>query len=132
MLRSFTIFSAVLLSILVLFGCEKECESPKGIYGDWIWTMTDDNHYGIITTPEDLGYTVKLSIDDYTFKQFRNDSLVYESQYDLVIRTDSLNNDRNFIVFPSGNENEIHVDESQLILVETIFFINPTSYYKRI
>jgi hypothetical protein len=132
MLKSLTGFTTALLLILLNIGCKDDCVSPKGIYVDWIWTRTYDNHHGITTTPEDLGYTEKLSIDDFTFKQYINDSLVYESQYDLITRADSLNNEGKFIVFPSGYEQKIHVDESQLILTETIFFINPTSYYKRI
>lgn len=130
MFKVLSTFSVILLIIICLFGCEEDCPAPKGIYGDWKWTKTII--HGYLSTPELLGYTEKLTIDDFTFKRYMNDSLVYESQYDLLIRTDSLNNDRSFIVFSSGHEEGIYVDRKELVLIHTYILEQPSSsFYTR-
>lgn len=129
--KTWLLMLVVLTVILPLFGCEKDCSSPMGFYGEWEWIRTFDNHNGVTTTPEDLGYTEHLSVGDFIFRQFINDSLVFESQYDLLIRTDSLGKSKNFLVFPSGYEREISVDGNELALTETWLLVNPTSYYTR-
>ncbi len=130
MLKTINTFSVALLLTTLLFGCENDCVIPKGIYGEWNWTMTEI--HGSISTPEILGYTEKLSINDFTFKRYINDSLVYESQYDLTTRTDSLNIERNFIVFSSGFEEGIYIGETELVLAHIWILEQPSaSYYSR-
>ena len=72
-----------------------------------------------------------LKIDDYIYREIINDSVVFESQYDLIIREDSLYADQTLIVFPSGYEEGILVNKSQLRRVETLWFDGFTHYYHR-
>jgi len=70
-------------------------------------------------TPENTGEQRMLKIDDYIYREIINDSVVFESQYDLIIREDSLYADQTLIVFPSGYEEGILVNKYQLRRVET-------------
>jgi hypothetical protein len=83
------IISIAFIFSLVATGCEKECIKAKGINGEWIWTKSIGGIFGGTITPKEAGYTERLVIDDFFFQQFINDSLVYESQYELEIRVDS-------------------------------------------
>lgn len=119
------------LLALLLYGCEKDCAKPNGIYGDWVWTKTIDIASGYAITPAELGYNEKLKIDDFMYRSYINDSLSYESQYDLIVKTDSNNNERHFIVFASGYEEAIHIGESELIIAESIFVHQRRIHYRR-
>lgn len=115
--------SAIILSILFV-SCSKDCKEPTGINGEWIWTKSV-GYFGTYT-PLDLGFNKKLIIDDFIFKQFENDSLIFESQYDLVIREANT-----FIDFEHGLGYIIDIQGSKLELSEYLWTDGYTHYYIR-
>lgn len=114
---------------IILSSCEKDCIKPIGISGNWIWDKSVST-WGT-WSPENSGERRELKIDDYYYKEFLNDSLVFESQYDLVIRIDSIYGPQSYIVFPSGYEEGISFNESNLVRVETMYIDGFTHYYHR-
>lgn len=113
----------------VFVSCEKDCVKPTGINGEWIWQKSVST-WGT-WTPENTGEHRKLKIDDFIYREYINDSLVYESQYDLEIREDSVLGPRNFIVFSSGSDLLIGIGESKLLLTEYNWDDGFTYYYNR-
>jgi hypothetical protein len=131
-MKSTLIFISIAIFVsLITTGCEKDCIKAKGINGEWIWTKSIGGISGGSFTPKDAGYIERLVIDDFVFKEFINDSLISESQYELETRVDSNLGERNFIVFPSGYEEGIGESESELVFYEIMFIDGFTRYYKR-
>lgn len=103
-----------ILFVIILVSCEKDCISS--INGEWILVQTESG--GIITTPEDYGENVNLKIDDFIYKMFVNDSLVFETQYDLILKPDSVLGPKQFIVFESGYEQGISITETEMEITD--------------
>jgi hypothetical protein len=81
-------FIFFILGILILASCAKEPEEPAcndfTLPGVWIWTKTEGLS-GTNYAPE--GYINKIEIGDSTWREFVNDSLIFESMY--TVRYDS-------------------------------------------
>lgn len=106
---------------LFLFAsCKKEqaCPKPAGIHGEWEWVQSFGGFGGWTNTPESEGYRIKLVIDDLIYREFKNDSLVFESQYDLVIRPDSVWNTNTYIEFDAGGAQAFKIKEDTLFLYD--------------
>ncbi len=126
----------IVLIILILFllGCTKENNCPKNtsINGEWIWVKTGGSRAGPIT-PESTGISRKLVIDDFIYREFENDSLVLETQYELGISDEELygTKERTFIEFASGGyRRAIIISETKLELISQCFDC-PYDEYKR-
>lgn len=119
------------ITIFIASGCDKDCLQDRGINGEWIWIKSVGGFSGGTITPDDVGYTEKLKIDDFIYQVYVNDTLAYESQYDLEIREDSISGPRNYLVFPSGYEEWIGISESELVLDEIMYDDGYTRYYQR-
>ncbi len=115
---------ALILLILFLSGCTKENNCPKNtsINGEWIWVKTGGSRAGPIT-PESTGISKKLIIDDFIYREFQNDSLVLETQYELGISDEELygTDERTFIEFDSGPKQAIIISETELELIPQCF-----------
>jgi len=128
-MKYFISILAFIISLVTFISCQEDCVKPSGINGEWIWEKSVST-WGT-STPENTGQQRKLRIDDYVYREIINDSLVFESQYDLIIRNDSCCGDRIFIVFSPGYEEGIGISDSKLIRVETMYFDGFTHYYHR-
>ena len=124
-------FSILVCSFILaaFFSCHKDCVKPTGINSEWIWEKSE-SPWGTLT-PLNTGEQRKLKIDDYIFREFINDSLVFESQYDLVMRNDSIYDNQTFIVFPSGYEEGIIINGSELVRIEVLWSDGFNHYYDR-
>jgi hypothetical protein len=114
----------VALVITFLPSCQKDCGCvmpPTGINGEWIWIESVGGIGGWTLTPESEMITKRLYIDDFTFKEFVNDSLVFESDYDLEIRQDTFWDTNRYIMFESGGERAIKIGASELDMHEMCF-----------
>ncbi len=124
---------ALILLILFLSGCTKENNCPKNtsINGEWIWVETGGSRAGPIT-PESTGISKKLIIDDFIYREFENDSLVLETQYELGISDEELygTNERTFIEFDSGYRRAVIISETKLELISQCFDC-PYDEYRR-
>lgn len=119
MKRTFT-FS---LLLFLCFSCrkEKDCPKPEGIRGEWQWVESVGGIGGWTLTPESEKISKTLRIDDFTYREFVNDSLVYESEYDLEIRKDTFWDTDRYIIFKDGDERAIKITASTLELYELCF-----------
>ena len=113
-----------ILTLCMLFvltnACQKEdaCKKNEGINGKWIWVESVGGIGGWTLTPESEKHTKHLEIDDFTFKAYQNDSLVFESAYDLEIRPDTFFETDRYIKFELGGERAIKITSSELELYE--------------
>lgn len=118
------ITKALLCCLLLLpFSCRKETGCTTGLNGEWIWTASYGGLGGWTLTPESEMATQKLVIDDFFFREYLNDSLVFESEYDLGISEEPLlgTEERAYIEFGSGGIRAIIIGASELELIEQCF-----------
>ncbi len=101
---------------LLLTACHKNngCPAPEGLQGTWIWEKSVGGFGGWTITPDSTGTTRRLEIDDFFYREFENDSLVFESQYDLEIRPDSFLNTNRYLRFSQWDERAVWYDASRL------------------
>ena len=122
-LKKIFLFSIIL--IFNLIGCKKEDECFKaiGINGEWVWIESVGGFGGWTLTPESEGIMKKLIIDDFKYKEFVNDSLVLETEYELGISDETLlgTEEKTFIRFESGGEQAIVISDSELELIDQCF-----------
>ena len=122
-LKKIFLFSIIL--IINLIGCKKEDECFKaiGINGEWVWIESVGGIGGWTLTPESEGIMKKLIIDDFKYKEFVNDSLVLETEYELGISDETLlgTEEKTFIRFESGGEQAIVISDSELELIDQCF-----------
>lgn len=115
----------MILTSITMGSCKKddECIKGVGINGEWIWIESVGGFGGWTWTPETENVTKKLIIDDFIYREFINDSLVLETEYELGISDETLlgTEERTFIRFESGGEQAIIISDSELKLIEQCF-----------
>lgn len=104
----------------VFSGCEKDLECQIGINGEWVWVESVGGFGGWTLTPESENETKKLIIDDFFYKEYVNDSLVLETQYDLGVSEETLigTEERTFIELATGRKQAIIIGGAQLELID--------------
>lgn len=124
-MRNITAKTLLYCLLLLLFSCRKEtgCLQGTGLSGEWIWTASYGGLGGWTLTPMSEMATQRLIIDDFFFREFVNDSLVFESEYDLGISEEPLpgTEERAYIEFESGGIRAIVIGASELELIEQCF-----------
>ena len=128
-MKYFFAILVVICTSVAFFSCENDDVRSTGIYGEWIWEKSVSPLATL--TPENSGEQRMLNIDDFIYREIINDVIVFESQYDLIIRMDSLYGDQKYIVFPSGYEEGIDISGSELIRTEAQWFDGFKHYYHR-
>ena len=116
----------IFLVIISFASCDKDCVLTKGIEGEWVWTKSIGGIGGWTLTPNSEGINKKLIIDAYYYKEFENDSLIFEDQYDLVVR-----NSNTYIDFENGLSYLIDIENYKLELTEYLWTDGFTHFYLR-
>ncbi len=114
---------AGLCLLLLSMSChqEEDCVHPAGITGEWIWVKSIGGFGGWTLTPETENIIRKLKIDDFTFEAYVNDSLVFQSAYDLEMRPDTFWGTNRYIQFETGGEQAFLIDGNKLELFDLCF-----------
>lgn len=97
MCRTWGVFVILFLST----SCQKDedCNICNQLNGTWNWVESVGGIGGWTLTPETEKKTKKLIIDDFVFREYENDSLIFESKYSFLIRPDTYRNTHYFITF---------------------------------
>ncbi len=111
--------------VLMVAGCSKEddCSQSNDLKGEWIWVESVGGIGGWTLTPESQNVTKKLVIDDATFSEFVNDSLIFKSTYTLGISEKVLigTTEKTFIQFETGNQKAILINGADLELIDQCY-----------
>jgi len=74
-----------------LNSCNKDGTSDQNsnIIGEWTWIESVGGFGGWTINPESANSTRKLIIDNQSYKEYENDTLILETNYDLIIANSS-------------------------------------------
>jgi len=126
MRKRFVSIYLFILLVAVSIGCDKETDCPEsnsGLKGEWTWEESVGGIGGWTLTPESQNLTKKLVIDDATFSEFVNDSLIFKSTYTLGISEGELlgTTEKTYIRYDSGNQQAILINGSELELIDQCY-----------
>lgn len=111
-----------ILSIFVVFfaiaSCDEDCSAPATVIGEWTWAKSVGGFAGHTLTPESEGYTKKLVIDDHFYTEYIDDSIDFNTQYDLRFDQDSIFGTPYVIEFDSGGLVAYTYEGDQLKIIE--------------
>ena len=118
----------IIIGLIITIGflsCEKDMPQPEetGIQGTWIWVKTYGGIGGWEYTPETEMYTRKLIIDETHYKEFIDDSLTLELEYELGVTQKSQigTTDSTYIEFSIDGRMAYHLDKDELELHQQAF-----------
>lgn len=117
-MKNILVYILVPIFLFTLISCDKDCAESSGIRGEWEWIKSTGGFAGTTITPETIMATRTLRIDDLVFREYQNDSLVFESQYDLYTTPDTVWGTNLYITFESGGTRAVILDESDLQIIE--------------
>lgn len=121
--------------VLMVAGCSKEddCSQSNDLKGEWIWVESVGGIGGWTLTPESQNVTKKLVIDDATFSEFVNDSLIFKSTYTLGISEKALigTTEKTYIRYESGNQQAILIKGSELELIDQCYDCYSNRYLRK-
>ncbi len=122
--------------LLLMISCRKQpdCEKPAGLYGEWIWEKSIGGFGGWTDTPESTKLNKRLVIDDYMFREYINDSLAFESEYNLEISEEVLvgTEEKTYIEFKKGGAKAIVTGSSKLELFDQCFDCFAHTYKRKV
>jgi hypothetical protein len=125
-------FFFFLLAIATFTACKDDDPvNATGIEGDWRWTQSYGGLLGQTITPDSAGYTRHLEIDSETYREFQDDSLIFQSNYNIETRVDSLFGTNKIIAFDTGYELAIIQSGNNLKLIEICFDCFEHSYVRQ-
>ncbi len=110
----------VLLILFLAISCQKDddCNICNQLNGTWNWVESIGGIGGWTLTPETEKKTKKLIIDNFNYREYENDSLIFESRYSFVIRPDTYRNTNYYIVFEQACELAVAIMGNKLELYE--------------
>ncbi len=120
--------------LLALLACTDE--GPKvvpcnesNIVDEWIWVKSEGGVGGLYLTPENTGWNIRLEIGDSTWREFRNDTLIFDRKYTFKPDTNRLfyGGNINFENPPSNYVEIVHC----LLELQYGFSDTPINYYRR-
>ena len=136
-MRRSKLFVLAGLCILVQFGCDDHDCAPsdynniqEGLLGKWNWIQSQGGFAGQTLTPESEGYTLAITLDEFYYTEFKNDSLIFKAQYDFDVRPDSIFGSNTFLVLESGFEFALISNKDTLKLREVCFDCFDITYVK--
>jgi hypothetical protein len=116
------LFLAILFLFSVLFySCSKDNGTESGLFNKWNWVSSTGGFAGITYSPDLTGDKIEfIFYPDFTYQQFRNDTLLEESTYKLVVAQSSFGNEcAKMIVYnKSGIQQFYRIEGNMLILTD--------------
>ena len=115
----------IIFSLLIITSCTPElipevCIDNVCIDGEWIWEESYGSIAGMTITPETEMLTRKLIIDEDTYQEYVNDSLILDTPYEYL-KTDeiaSFSQDSLVIKLGTGDWLAVDRENDNLNLIE--------------
>jgi hypothetical protein len=115
-------FFLLMLTVATFTACKDDDPvNATGIEGDWRWLQSYGGIAGITIFADSVNYTRHLEIDSDTYREFQDDSLVFQAGYNIETRADSLFGTNKVIAFTTGYELAIIQNGNDLKLIEICF-----------
>ncbi len=122
--QTYALFILSLFMILTT-SCNKQEACLKGVCIDdeWVWVESYGSIAGLTITPITEMEERKLIIDEDSYREFVNDSLVLETTYEYVISNELEGFSRDSLVLKLGTGNwyDITEDNDELVIFEPCF-----------
>ena len=110
-------------------GPEKITCGKSTIVDEWIWLRHEGGVGGLYLTPENTGWNIRLEVGDSIWREFKNDTLTFESAYTFTPdTTDSFGGGQ--LHFAEGYGTSVSMHDCFMSL-NVGYEDTPTSYYQR-
>ena len=116
--------TTMFMLLFLTLGCSKDELDVKKVLvqGEWNWISSYGGEAGETLTPENTMSTATLKIDKFIFREYFNDSLIFETSYSLTETDDpSFSSTNTLIELGNGNILAIVIEDSNLELIEQCF-----------
>jgi len=88
------LFYLFCLIIPFVSSCEEDTDRPNDIIGRWDWISSTGGIASVTYTPESTGDKVELEFTlDSIYREYRNDTLIYECKFGIVQLESSYDNE---------------------------------------
>ena len=117
MIKYILYFLAITALIGSIYSCKKESLTDYDkIQDEWLWVKSQGGFAGWTITPESEGYSKSLVIDNTSYIEYKNDSIITNLQYIFTI--DSVYGTYGYIDFEAGGHLGVEVEDNTLELIE--------------
>jgi len=113
----------ILFFTMLVTSCQKEidCDISQKLNGVWNWVESIGGIGGWTLTPESEHKTKTIKIENMTYREYENDSLVIQARYNFIIKPDTYYETHYFIELENGGEIAFNIIGSELKLYEQCF-----------
>ena len=109
---------SIFVVVVAMTSCDEDCTVPTTVIGEWTWVKSVGGFAGHTITPESEGYTKQLVIDDHFYTEYIDDSIDFNTQYDLRVQQDSVFETPYVIWFDLGGMVAYKYEGDQLEIIE--------------
>ncbi len=109
---------SIFVVVVAIASCDEDCTVPTTVIGEWTWVKSVGGFAGHTITPESEGYTKQLVIDDHFYTEYIDDSIDFNTQYDLRVQQDSVFETPYVIWFDLGGMVAYKYEGDQLEIIE--------------
>ena len=117
MIKYIVYFLAITAFAGSIYACKKESLTDHDkIQDEWLWVKSQGSFAGWTITPESEGYSRSLFIDNTTYIEYQNDSIITQLQY--IFKIDSVYGTYGYMDFEPGGHLGVEVIDNTLELIE--------------
>ncbi|HRD08239.1 MAG: hypothetical protein U0V54_15145 [Saprospiraceae bacterium] len=111
------------ICLLLLISCSKRDEdscNSQGFEGSWVWDKSVGGIGGWTDTPQSTGKSIRLEIDDLTFKWIENETLKINQQYDFNLSDKPIfgTEEKTYVALSDGTNFSVELKGDSLVLID--------------
>ncbi|WP_347839774.1 hypothetical protein [uncultured Draconibacterium sp.] len=127
-------FMSACLLMLISFSCVDDSPEANDIMGSWNWLSSTGAIAGITLTPKDTGENIVFEFTtDSVFRQYRNDTLVSDTNFSIITSTSIYNHEQTKMIEISGSfRRSFSFSTSGELILSDEVYDGYISRYKRI